>query len=309
MNSSHGTDQLKRFYRLPSPDAASSSKDAGFIDYARGEGALSSSGSEDEGEDDESEVEEKEVELGQQKRNILPRIDSDEDSDEESHLDIDLSEDEAPGPEAEADGNAEAEEAAVPTKRIAAVNLDWDNLRAADLFAAFHSFLKSSPGISSGLVNVKIYPSEFGKGRMEKEELEGPGGGVFVNKKGDAKKIPRTAGSLRRNGKDQPNGFLEDEVQGKFSREGSAEGSDGDEEESDIGNREDEAEVEDGSEGGEDNDETVDEDEDEDGVVTRRKHTSREIDGLEIVSDMSSQAGEDDIDMDQLRQYQLERLR
>ncbi|EXJ56032.1 hypothetical protein A1O7_08963 [Cladophialophora yegresii CBS 114405] len=64
------------------------------------------------------------------------------------------------------------------TSRIAIVNLDWDNIRAADLMAVFSSFLPSTGG---SIVKVAIYPSEFGKERLEREELEGPPKDIFTN--------------------------------------------------------------------------------------------------------------------------------
>lgn len=63
------------------------------------------------------------------------------------------------------------------TSRIAIVNLDWDNIRAADLMAVFTSFLPSS----GSLLKVSIYPSEFGKERLEREEMEGPPQEIFAD--------------------------------------------------------------------------------------------------------------------------------
>lgn len=60
--------------------------------------------------------------------------------------------------------------------RLAVVNLDWDNIRAEDLMAVFSSFL----GKSGKLLNVTIYPSEFGKERMQREEMEGPPKEIFA---------------------------------------------------------------------------------------------------------------------------------
>jgi hypothetical protein len=51
------------------------------------------------------------------------------------------------------------------SKRIAAVNLDWDNIRAADIMAVAASFVPAGGRIE----NVTIYPSEFGRERMERE--------------------------------------------------------------------------------------------------------------------------------------------
>lgn len=61
------------------------------------------------------------------------------------------------------------------SSRLAVVNLDWDNIRAADLMAVFSSFVPGSGRIS----NVSIYPSEFGKERMDREEMEGPPNEIF----------------------------------------------------------------------------------------------------------------------------------
>lgn len=61
--------------------------------------------------------------------------------------------------------------------RLAVVNLDWDNIRAADLMAVFSSFLPPNGRI----LNVSIYPSEFGKERMEREEMEGPPKDIFAS--------------------------------------------------------------------------------------------------------------------------------
>ena len=62
-----------------------------------------------------------------------------------------------------------------PSSRLAVVNLDWDNIRAADLLAVFSSF---SPG-NGRILKVAIYPSEFGKERMDREEMEGPPKEIF----------------------------------------------------------------------------------------------------------------------------------
>ncbi|GAB7346906.1 hypothetical protein MBLNU459_g1979t1 [Dothideomycetes sp. NU459] len=61
------------------------------------------------------------------------------------------------------------------SSRLAVVNLDWDNIRASDLMAVAQSFAPTSGRIA----RVVIYPSEFGKERMEREELEGPPRDIF----------------------------------------------------------------------------------------------------------------------------------
>ena len=65
------------------------------------------------------------------------------------------------------------------SRRIAVVNLDWDHIRATDLMAVFSSFLPAG----GRLEKVTVYPSEFGRERMEREEMEGPPRELFVSKK------------------------------------------------------------------------------------------------------------------------------
>ncbi|KAJ8764492.1 hypothetical protein K2173_006232 [Erythroxylum novogranatense] len=56
------------------------------------------------------------------------------------------------------------------TRRLAAVNMDWQHVRAADLFVVLRSFLPKGGEILS----VAVYPSEFGLQRMKEEEIHGP---------------------------------------------------------------------------------------------------------------------------------------
>jgi hypothetical protein len=76
----------------------------------------------------------------------------------------------------------QTEQSGVPmgevTSRIAVVNLDWDNIRAVDLLAVFSSFLRGAGRIEK----VAVYKSEFGKERMEREEMEGPPREIFAKK-------------------------------------------------------------------------------------------------------------------------------
>ncbi|KAI0098124.1 hypothetical protein F4776DRAFT_650826 [Hypoxylon sp. NC0597] len=72
------------------------------------------------------------------------------------------------------DAQADVETGEV-TRRIAIVNLDWDHIKSADLMALFNSFVPKGGRIE----RVSIYPSEFGKERMQREELEGPPREIF----------------------------------------------------------------------------------------------------------------------------------
>ncbi|EHK45936.1 hypothetical protein TRIATDRAFT_292179 [Trichoderma atroviride IMI 206040] len=102
----------------------------------------------------------------------------DSDSDEESDEELDL----ATGGDMQRLEREEIETGDV-TNRIAIVNLDWDHVKSTDLMALFTSFIPANE--SGKVLNVSVYPSEFGKERMQKEELEGPAREFF--KKGKKK--------------------------------------------------------------------------------------------------------------------------
>ncbi|RKP12621.1 hypothetical protein BJ684DRAFT_11232 [Piptocephalis cylindrospora] len=63
------------------------------------------------------------------------------------------------------------------TKRLAVVNLDWDHVRAMDLYAVLSGF-KPDGGT---ILSVTIYPSEFGKERLELEVTQGPPKELFAH--------------------------------------------------------------------------------------------------------------------------------
>lgn len=101
--------------------------------------------------------------------------DEDEEDDEEGGVEIE----EADFPDLKAEQGAV--EMGEVSSRFAVVNLDWDNIRSTDLMVVFSSFVR--PG--GKIHKVSIYPSEFGKERMEREELEGPPKEIFAAKKDD----------------------------------------------------------------------------------------------------------------------------
>ncbi|KAF7521927.1 hypothetical protein G7054_g12287 [Neopestalotiopsis clavispora] len=78
------------------------------------------------------------------------------------------------------DEQADVEDGEV-TKRFAIVNLDWDYIKSSDLMALMASFVPEGGRIEK----VSIYPSEFGKERMQREELEGPPKEIFKKKAQD----------------------------------------------------------------------------------------------------------------------------
>jgi hypothetical protein len=63
------------------------------------------------------------------------------------------------------------------SSRLAAVNMDFDNIRATDVLAVANSFVPAGGKILS----VVIYPSEFGMERLQREELEGPPREIFAS--------------------------------------------------------------------------------------------------------------------------------
>ncbi|KAL7069048.1 hypothetical protein ACR3K2_05810 [Cryptosporidium serpentis] len=65
------------------------------------------------------------------------------------------------------------------TSRLSLMGLDWDNINADDIYVVLSSFLSPSKVLSTGnlnnkLIRVSIYPSNFGKERMEYEVVHGP---------------------------------------------------------------------------------------------------------------------------------------
>lgn len=50
------------------------------------------------------------------------------------------------------------------------VDLDWEHIRAVDIYAALRSFLPAGGRIES----VTVYPSDYGLQRMKEEATRGP---------------------------------------------------------------------------------------------------------------------------------------
>lgn len=106
-------------------------------------------------------------------------------SDSESESDLDEDDEGGaevePGPSLDKFREEQADvETGEITHRIAIVNLDWDHIKAVDLMALFSSFAPTGGRIEK----LSVYPSEFGKGRMQREELEGPPKEIFKKSKG-----------------------------------------------------------------------------------------------------------------------------
>lgn len=220
-------EDLKAFYRVDEDGESKKGKGKAkpsIIDRARGEGLEESSDEEDAAEDGSEEEEEEEaasdeeeddsesgeddnVMLGSKKARAAAQKERKRRASSEISVDLDEDDlDDAAAGEAAASTSAQVE-ASIPTmegstRRVAIVNLDWDNVRAVDLFKVFDSVLSPSASALGGLggsaagvagsrksktrigrgrvESVKIYPSEFGKERMAREEMEGPPVEIFA---------------------------------------------------------------------------------------------------------------------------------
>lgn len=136
-----GKEEIKRYYRMEDSDDEEAAEGKVRYDPARGEGIISSS---EESSDEDEEV-----------------VDADEEAAAREQLEA-----------------ANSIPTGEVTRRLAAVNLDWDNVGAVDLMKAFSSFAPSGGKV----LRVTVYPSEFGRERMERENIEGPPSEIFRSK-------------------------------------------------------------------------------------------------------------------------------
>ncbi|KAH9858106.1 hypothetical protein C2E23DRAFT_164513 [Lenzites betulinus] len=205
----HEQDNLRRFYRLENEDEAELEVSAG-PDYARGEALLESSDEEDDRigapqSDDDSDAGGI-ITLGRDVTQPIPVLDdtAEVDLDEDNYADLDAQ----AAAYAEANPEADQDVSQVQrTRRIAVVNLDWEHVRAIHLYKIFSSLVSptgpplasgsngpAAKGSSAGLVrgkvlSVRVYPSQFGKERMAREEKEGPPAEVFKKRDLDPSEI------------------------------------------------------------------------------------------------------------------------
>ncbi|KAG2177138.1 hypothetical protein INT43_007795 [Umbelopsis isabellina] len=178
--------EMKRFYRLDDDDEQGSDSDEDGDDFGSDE-------------DEYKSVEQLEKELAEDEGNLEDEAtdsDEDEDDEEEPRYDPMRGEGVSSSSESELDSDeeveSEEEDEDVPTgdesRRLALVNLDWDKVKALDILKVLNGFKPSGSVIKA----VTVYPSEFGKERMAKEEVEGPPREIFNDSK---KKKKNGAGS------------------------------------------------------------------------------------------------------------------
>ncbi|KAF8632607.1 hypothetical protein AX15_001810 [Amanita polypyramis BW_CC] len=210
LSETHDEDNLKRFYRLeddplrPGPD------------YARGELLLESSDEEGEKNDDRGEESD-----GSSQNDGTITIGGDAKTSrvsEDEGLEVDLDENDFADLDAQAlaygrahpmDEVQDGKEEVQRTTRLAAVNFDWDHVRAIHLYKICSSLVSPTGPLASSLgtvdkkgrskgsgnahnvvkgqvLSVRIYPSEFGKERMVREDREGPPAEIFKKRENES---------------------------------------------------------------------------------------------------------------------------
>ena len=77
------------------------------------------------------------------------------------------------------------------TTRLAIVNLDWDHVRAHHLYKICACLLSPTGqnAVRGKVLSVRVYPSDFGKARMAREEKEGPPSEIFKKKDLNAEEV------------------------------------------------------------------------------------------------------------------------
>jgi hypothetical protein len=182
ISETNDNDNLRRFYRLENEEDPQG-------DYARGEVLLESSDEEEQGDSQDDSDSGEVITIGHHHSQPIA-VTGDE---------VDLDESNFAALEAQAAAYNEAHPEQPPIKhthRLAVVNLDWDHVRASHLYKICSSVVsqnalpvshvtresegkRSSKGMSDNVVrgkvvSIRVYPSEFGKERMAREEKEGP---------------------------------------------------------------------------------------------------------------------------------------
>ncbi|PPR05690.1 hypothetical protein CVT26_008931 [Gymnopilus dilepis] len=211
ISSTQDQENLRRYYRLEG-DAEEDEGAARKPDLARGEVLLESSDEEQEQAEQDSDSDDGGfITLGADSSRPIAVEDEEAeiDLDEDNYADLDAQ----AADYAKAHEDEEEKEDAPRTSRLAIVNLDWDHVRASHLYKICSSLVSPTapavPASSSSLrtldssrrnagkegaksqvtvvrgkvLSVRVYPSDFGKKRMEREEKEGPPPEIFKKKR------------------------------------------------------------------------------------------------------------------------------
>ena len=130
-----------------------------------------------------------------------------------------------------------------PSPHLCILNLNWEHTRAVDVYAMLHSFCP--PGT---LKTVEVYPSDFGRERMEKERVEGPTGlwkrDKQKNEKGEKDEDEDGEGKFwssddESNGSEDENESLSDQDDAKLNEKDAAD----DEHDSDLNSDDDDEDI------------------------------------------------------------------
>lgn len=133
------------------------------------------------------------------------------------------------------------------TRRLAVVNMDWDHIRAIDLYKVFTSLVSpiatrlpgamineeagtrgngaSSAPIKGTVEMIRVYPSDFGKERMKREDIEGPPKDIFMsatddlNTGGGRKKGKKKEHSGTYDNSEDENALFQEDDGGEFNEE------------------------------------------------------------------------------------------
>ncbi|WFD28494.1 pre-rRNA-processing protein esf1 [Malassezia nana] len=183
-------DELAHLYRLDAPG----------VDYARGEVELESS-SEEEDEDEDEDESDGDVVIGGA---AAVRRATQRDDESEASIDLDEELDEDVAAQLDSEARTRPAEDIVrgdDTRRLAVVNMDWDHVRAIDLFKVFSSLVspqstreplapvpdpETARGARAALapvrgqvLSVRVYLSDFGRERLAREDIQGPPRAIF----------------------------------------------------------------------------------------------------------------------------------
>jgi hypothetical protein len=203
VSDTHEQDNLKRFYRLDNGDEETLANRPNVVpDYARGDALLESSDEDvdtevvEDYESDSGDV----ITVGRDHSWPIAITADDEAVDENIFADLD-----AQAAAYDKSHPENSQEEGARTRRLAVINLDWDHVRASHLFKIFSSLVSptaptlaspsysapvhpdrqrlvkssSSKVVRGKVLGVHIYPSEFGRERLLREEKEGPPPWVF----------------------------------------------------------------------------------------------------------------------------------
>merc|ERR1711936_1098193 len=108
------------------------------------------------------------IDYAREEADLYSDSSSEEDSDSEEEAEQEEEDPEFFDKRGELDGEAERTEEA--TDRLAVCNMDWDRVRADDIFLVLSSFCPAGGSVAS----VQVFLSDFGKERLEEEKTLGP---------------------------------------------------------------------------------------------------------------------------------------